>query len=59
MTAPIASGWSKIAGWDSNPLEKAVLARRTPTIAIQIERLKGNNVLKSEVQESVSGNSKR
>ena len=29
-TAPIASGWSKIAGWDSHPLENAALARRTP-----------------------------
>jgi len=30
MTAPIASGWSKIAGWDSHPLRNAALARRTP-----------------------------
>ena len=30
MTAPIASGWSKIAGWDSHPLENAAFARRTP-----------------------------
>jgi hypothetical protein len=29
-TAPIASGWSKIAGRDSHPLENAALARRTP-----------------------------
>jgi hypothetical protein len=29
-TAPIASGRSKIAGWDSHPLENAALARRTP-----------------------------
>jgi len=30
MTAPIASGWSKIAGWVSHPLENATFARRTP-----------------------------
>jgi len=30
MTAPIASGWSKIAGWDSHPLRNAAFARRTP-----------------------------
>ena len=30
MTAPIASGWSKIAGWDLHPLRNAALARRTP-----------------------------
>jgi len=30
MTAPIASGWSNIAGWDSHPLENAAFARRTP-----------------------------
>jgi hypothetical protein len=29
MTAPIASGWSNIAGWDSHPLRNAALARRT------------------------------
>ena len=34
MTAPIASGWSNIAGWDSHPLENAALARRTPTLAL-------------------------
>jgi hypothetical protein len=34
MTAPIASGWSKIAGWDSHPLRNAALARRTPELAI-------------------------
>src|SRR4029077_5520617 len=30
MTAPIASGWSDIAGWDLHPLESAAFARRTP-----------------------------
>ena len=30
ITAPIASGWSEIAGWDSHPLENAAFARRTP-----------------------------
>ena len=29
MTAPIASGWSEIAGWDSHPLRNAALSRRT------------------------------
>jgi len=35
MTAPIASGWSKIAGWDSHPLRNAAFARRTPVSVIQ------------------------
>ena len=30
ITAPIASGWSEFAGWDSHPLENAAFARRTP-----------------------------
>ncbi len=30
ITAPITSGWSEIAGWDSHPLENAALSRRTP-----------------------------
>ena len=30
MTAPIASGWSNIAGWASHPLRNAAFARRTP-----------------------------
>jgi len=34
ITAPIASGWSDITGWDSHPLENAALARRTPLMAI-------------------------
>jgi hypothetical protein len=34
MTAPIASGRSKIAGWGSHPLENAALARRTPFSAV-------------------------
>ena len=35
MTAPVASGWSDLAGWDSHPLESAALSRRTrrPVIA--------------------------
>ena len=43
MTAPIASGWSKIAGWDSHPLENAAFARRTPSIAVPELFLKGVN----------------
>jgi hypothetical protein len=35
MTAPIASGWSKIAGRDSHPLRNAAFARRTPILGIQ------------------------
>jgi len=35
MTAPITSGWSKIAGWDSHPLRNAALARRTPSPDLQ------------------------
>ena len=34
MTAPIASGWSKIAGWDSHPLKNTAFARRTPLSVI-------------------------
>jgi hypothetical protein len=34
MPAPVASGWSEIAGWTLHPLESAVLSRRTPTAAI-------------------------
>jgi hypothetical protein len=30
MTAPIASGWSEVAGRASHPLESAAFARRTP-----------------------------
>ena len=40
MTAPIASGWSKIAGWDSHPLRNAAFARRTPEC--DIPRISGN-----------------
>jgi hypothetical protein len=29
MTAPVASGWSDLAGWDSRPLESAALSRLT------------------------------
>jgi hypothetical protein len=35
MTAPIASGWSKIAGWDLHPLRNAALTRRTPIPDVQ------------------------
>jgi hypothetical protein len=30
MTAPVASGWSELAGWDLHPLESAAFSRRTP-----------------------------
>ena len=29
MTAPVASGWSELAGWGFHPLESAAFARRT------------------------------
>ena len=35
MTAPIASGWSDIAGWGLHPLESAAFARRTPIADIR------------------------
>src|SRR6202167_4441121 len=35
MTAPVASGWSDLAGWDSHPLESAALSRRTPIPVIR------------------------
>ena len=34
MTAPVASGWSDIAGWASHPLESAAFSRRTPIPAL-------------------------
>jgi hypothetical protein len=34
MTAPIASGWSNIAGWVSHPLRNAAFARRTPILDV-------------------------
>jgi hypothetical protein len=29
IAAPVASGWSDLAGWDLHPLESAALSRRT------------------------------
>jgi hypothetical protein len=29
IAAPVASGWSDLAGWGFHPLESAALARRT------------------------------
>ena len=34
MTAPVASGWSDLAGWDLHPPESAALSRRTPEVGI-------------------------
>jgi hypothetical protein len=42
MTAPIASGWSNIAGWDSHPLRNAAFARRTPELAVPGRSVNGN-----------------
>jgi hypothetical protein len=35
MPAPVASGWSDVAGWGSHPLESAALSRRTPLADLQ------------------------
>jgi hypothetical protein len=41
MPAPVASGWSDIAGWGLHPLESAALSRRTPeSVARAAERLR-------------------
>src|SRR5580700_3304414 len=34
MPAPVASGWSDVAGWASHLLESAALSRRTPISVI-------------------------
>ena len=34
MTAPVASGWSDLAGWGLHPLESAALSRRTQIAVI-------------------------
>src|SRR6202011_1727858 len=34
MPAPVASGWSDVAGWDLHPLESAALSRRTPEAVV-------------------------
>jgi hypothetical protein len=45
MTAPIASGWSKITGWDSHPLRNAALTRRTPlSVIYKPEKLKKSDI---------------
>jgi hypothetical protein len=49
MTAPIASGWSKIAGWDLHPLRNAAFARRTPQIAVPGILVNGGNAATSDV----------
>jgi len=53
MTAPIASGWSNIAGWDSHPLRNAAFARRTPTPDLHGRPAKGNYSATSEVCTSI------
>src|SRR5258707_15465720 len=35
MPAPVASGWSDLAGWALHPLESAALSRRTPEAVIK------------------------
>jgi len=47
MTAPIASGWSNFAGWDSHPLRNAALARRTPIAVIGRSKNDTRNCLQS------------
>jgi hypothetical protein len=36
MAAPVASGWSDLAGWGSHPLESAALSRRTREAVIAV-----------------------
>jgi hypothetical protein len=36
MTAPVASGWSDLAGWGLHPLESAAFSRRTRLADIAI-----------------------
>ena len=55
MTAPIASGWSKIAGWDFHPLENAAFARRTPNPDVERFGLKVRKVLKADLYGQVAG----
>jgi hypothetical protein len=43
MTAPVASGWSDLAGWDFHPLESAAFAQRTQKAVVPLrhgERIK-------------------
>jgi hypothetical protein len=39
MPAPVASGWSDVAGWALHPLESAALSRRTliPDVALRAD----------------------
>jgi hypothetical protein len=41
MTAPIASGWSEIAGWALHPLESAAFSRRTPEAVVSVVAIVG------------------
>jgi hypothetical protein len=43
MTAPVASGWSDLAGWGLHPLESAAFARRTQKADIPEPRENGPN----------------
>jgi len=47
MTAPIASGWSNIAGWVSHPLENAAFARRTPNPVLEGKSLNGRKAVEA------------
>jgi hypothetical protein len=38
MTAPVASGWSDLAGWGLHPLESAAFSRRTQMAAVPRRR---------------------
>jgi hypothetical protein len=49
MTAPIASGRSDIAGWDSHPLENAAFAQRTPIPEVQ-ENSVNLRALKTDIE---------
>jgi hypothetical protein len=41
MTAPVASGWSDLAGWDLHPLESAALHGAHPLQTFLIGTMKG------------------
>jgi hypothetical protein len=53
MTAPIASGWSKIAGWDLHPLRNAALTRRTPKVAVCNTKLGGFGAGSADILQAV------
>jgi hypothetical protein len=45
IAAPVASGWSDLAGWGLHPLESAALPRRTVIVDIKERRVIGSACL--------------